>query len=166
MVTGGVAAIAYGEPRLTNDVDVVVQLEPRDAERLVAAFPVSEYYVPPVETIREEAARVAHGHFNIIDSDSALRADVYCVGEDRLGRWALDRRHNVPIGDEPFWLAPVEYVILQKLRYFRDSQASRHLRDVAAIVRISGDNVDHEVLRQWLEDLRLHAEWELALRSE
>jgi len=28
MVTGGVAAIVYGEPRLTNDVDIVVRLTP------------------------------------------------------------------------------------------------------------------------------------------
>lgn len=39
MVTGGVAAIMYGEPRLTNNVDIVAQLTTRDAERLVKAYP-------------------------------------------------------------------------------------------------------------------------------
>ena len=33
MVTGGLAAIIYGEPRLTNDVDVVADIGPRDAVR-------------------------------------------------------------------------------------------------------------------------------------
>lgn len=37
MVTGGVAAIVYGEPRLTNDVDIVVRLAPADARRLPTA---------------------------------------------------------------------------------------------------------------------------------
>lgn len=34
MATGAVAAIIYGDPRLTNDVDLVVELTDGDAERL------------------------------------------------------------------------------------------------------------------------------------
>ncbi len=34
MVTGSVAAIYYGEPRMTNDIDVVVSLRPEDVLRL------------------------------------------------------------------------------------------------------------------------------------
>jgi hypothetical protein len=51
MVTGGLAAIIYGEPRLTNDVDIVLRLEPEDAERLLAGFPAPAYYAPPLETV-------------------------------------------------------------------------------------------------------------------
>ena len=43
MVTGGVAAIVYGEPRLTNDVDVVLQMVPDDVDRFREAFPEGEY---------------------------------------------------------------------------------------------------------------------------
>ena len=165
MVTGGVAAIAYGEPRLTNDVDVVVRIEPRDADRFVAPFPESSYYVPPIETIQAEAARPAYGHFNVVDLETALRADVYCVGQDPLALWGIDHRRAVAMGDESIWLAPIEYVILQKLRYYRDSGAERHLRDIAAMRRISGDQIDEATLETWLEQLELRAEWKQALRS-
>ena len=47
MVTGAVAAIVYGEPRLTHDIDVVVALRADDAPRLAAAFPAPDFYVPP-----------------------------------------------------------------------------------------------------------------------
>ena len=38
MVTGAVAAIVYGEPRLTNDIDLVIKLSDDDAKRLHDAF--------------------------------------------------------------------------------------------------------------------------------
>jgi hypothetical protein len=95
MVTDAVAAIAYGEPRMTNDVDVVVRLEPNDSSSLLSAFAAAEYYVPPLEVIDEERQRSRGGHFNIIHHDSALRADIYFVGDDPLHEWAMARRRTV-----------------------------------------------------------------------
>lgn len=57
MATGAVAAIAYSTPRLTNDIDLVVQLRASDARRLIAAFNSSQFYVPPLEVIAEEIGR-------------------------------------------------------------------------------------------------------------
>jgi hypothetical protein len=162
MVTGGLAAIIYGDPRLTNDVDVVVQLNPDDAERLAAAFAAPGWYVPPVEVIREEAARVAHGHFNLLELDTSLRADVYCLGADPLGTWAMAHRQRIELSGGPVWIAPIEYVILQKLRYFREGGGDRHLRDIAAIRRISGALIDQPTLDAWVHRLGLTREWERA----
>lgn len=165
MVTGGLAAIVYGEPRLTNDVDVVLQLRPVDAGRLTAAFPASSYYVPPVETIREEAARPAHGHFNILDLDTALRADIYCAGDDPLAAWGLPRRRAIQLGEGQVWIAPIEYVIVLKLRYFRESHSDRHLRDIAAMRRLSGELIDQRALQDWIGRLGLESEWQMALEA-
>lgn len=163
MVTGGLAAIVYGEPRLTNDVDVVLQLRPSDAGRLAAAFPASGYYVPPIETLREEAARPAQGHFNILDLETALRADIYCAGDDPMAAWGLARRRAVKLGEGQMWIAPIEYVIVLKLRYFRDSHSDRHLRDIAAMRRLSGELIDQKALQEWIERLGLGPEWTIAL---
>ena len=164
MVTGGLAAIVYGEPRLTNDVDVVIQLAASDAASFLDAFGTSEYYLPPLEVVEEEVRRPAFGHFNIVHLESALRADVYCVGDDPLGMWGLDHRHSVLIAGEPMWLAPAEYVIVQKLRYHREAGAERHLRDIAAMRRISGDIIDVAAIERWVARLALEPEWEKALR--
>jgi hypothetical protein len=166
MVTGGLAAIVYGEPRLTNDVDVVVQLAPADAARFLGAFPPSEYYLPPREVVEEEAGRGAFGHFNVVHLESALRAYVYCVGDDPFGAWALDHRQAIEILGETIWLAPVEYVIVQKLRYYRESGAERHLRDIAAMRRISGDLIDVAAIERWVAKLALESEWAKALRVD
>ena len=44
------------------------------------------------------------------------------------------------------WLAPIEYVIVRKLEYFRASASERHLRDVAMMLRISGPLVESSAL--------------------
>jgi hypothetical protein len=162
VVTGGLAAIVYGEPRLTNDVDIVVHLSSGDAQRLHRTFDSIEYYVPPLEVIEAEAAREAFGHFNVLHIASALRADVYCVGNDSFGTWALENRRLIAIGGEQVPLAPIEYVLVQKLRYFRLSGSERHLRDIAAMCRISGELIDMRELETWVERMGLQAEWERA----
>lgn len=82
MVTGAVAAIVYGEPRLTNDIDIVVGLTAGEAERLRSAFAGGDFYVPPAEVIGVEATRALHGHFNLIHVATALKADIYPAGAD------------------------------------------------------------------------------------
>ncbi len=159
MITGGLAAIIYGEPRLTNDVDIVIVLAADEADRLVTAFPAPDYYVPPAEVVRVEAARPAWGHFNLLHVETALRADIYPLGDDPLGAWAMAHRWAAPMAADTVWIAPIEYVILKKLAYFRDGGSDRHLRDIAAMLRISGETVDQSVLVLWLDRLRLVDEW-------
>ncbi|MFA6543399.1 MAG: hypothetical protein WCS99_03175 [Limisphaerales bacterium] len=62
MVGGSVAAILYGEPRFTNDVDVVVFLRLEDIPRLTEAFPQPSFYVPPAGIIAAEIARPPHNN--------------------------------------------------------------------------------------------------------
>lgn len=159
MVTGAVAAIAYGEPRMTNDVDVVARLDAGDASRLIAAFPASAYYVPPLEVIEEERQRARHGHFNIIHHDTALRADVYLVGDDPLHRWAMERRRTAHVAGDAIRFAPLEYVIVRKLEYFRDGGSDRHLRDIAGILLVSEALIQMDDLRRLVAERGLEELW-------
>ena len=74
----------------------------------------------------------------------------------------MSRRRTVSVSGETVWVAPIEYVMLQKLRYFRESGSDRHLRDIAAMRRISGHLIDQTALNAWLERLDLRAEWRRA----
>ena len=66
----------YGEPRLTADIDVVLVLGERDIPALRAEFPESDFYVPPEETLRLEAARSSCGMFNLVHHASQFKADI------------------------------------------------------------------------------------------
>jgi hypothetical protein len=159
IVTGAVAATVYGEPRLTHDVDIVLALDARDVPRLRDAFDRREFYVPDRETIDAELERPAGGHFNIIHIGSAQKADFYPVASDPLHYWALQHRRRIRVGSDDIAMAPPEYVILRKLEYLRASGSDRHRRDIRAMMRMLGDELDVDFIAGEVKRLGLKAEW-------
>ncbi|MDP3775138.1 MAG: nucleotidyl transferase AbiEii/AbiGii toxin family protein [Gemmatimonadales bacterium] len=162
IVTGGVASVVYGEPRFTRDIDLVIELRPRDARRFAEAWSAEEFYVPPVEVIEEESGRAAHGHFNVIHHQTAMRADVYLAGSDALNAWSFAHKAVRRIEDDDVFLAPIEAVMLSKLRYYQMGKSDRHLRDIHQMLRISGDLVDRPELERWAARLGVEGEWKQA----
>lgn len=150
MVTGSVASICYGEPRMTHDVDLVVILTDNDIGELEKIFPEDEFYLPPREVVRIEMARSTRGHFNIIHLETAFKADVYFTGNDVLQRWGIANRRKWRINNMDFWLASPEYVIIKKMHYWDESGHNKHLDDILAMLRIEEDNIDVEVVNSRL----------------
>jgi len=159
LVTGGVASVIYGEPRFTRDIDLVVRLEAQDAGRFAGAWSAAEFYVPPVEVIEVESRRPAYGHFNVSHHDTAMRADVYLAGDDPLNAWAFGHPVLRRIAEDEVLVAPIEAVIVSKLRYYQMGQSDRHLRDIGKMLRISGDQVDVLELERWAARLGVEREW-------
>ncbi len=160
MIVGGVASIVYGEPRMTQDLDIVVSLAAADADRFARQFPEPEFYCAPVETIAEEASRAALGHFNVMHVESGARADVYLAGKDALARRGLATRRTVQLLGREVPIAPPEHVILNKLRFRQQGASERHLRDVRAMLRVLGDSIDRAALARDVAELGLAAEWD------
>jgi hypothetical protein len=162
MVTGGVASVVYGEPRFTRDIDLVVALHPRDALRFGATWPAADFYVPPVEVIEEESRRPAHRHFNVSHHETTMRADVYLPGDDPLNAWALAHTVMRQVDGDEVTMAPIEAVILSKLRYFKTGKSDRHLRDIHRMLAVSGDLVNHSELDRWVSRLGIEHAWQAA----
>lgn len=159
MITGATAAILYGQPRFTNDLDMVIELRRDDIGRLRAAFPEHEFYVPPADIIAVELARSQRAHFNLLHFDSGYKADLYPAGDDPLHRWALPRRQRLPHATEEIQVAPPEYVILRKLEYYREGGSAKHRTDIQVMLAVSGDKLDHFAIDQWITRLGLEAVW-------
>ena len=158
MVTGATAAIIYGQPRVTNDLDVVLSLSDAGRTALLATFSNTEFYVPPESVIRAEQARLHRGHFNLIHHESGYKADVYLMGSDPLHAWAMERRRRVRWSDDlALWVAPPEYVVLRKMEFFREGGSAKHPADIRAIREVTG--VDEAALVPWIEQLGLQDIW-------
>ncbi len=159
-IVGGLAAIAYGRPRLTLDADFVLALGAGHLKALVTAFPAEDFYLPPEEILLAEIQRESRGHFNIIHQHSALRADCYLPGKSALARWELANRRKL---EGPFgggWFAPPEAVIVNKLIFFREGQSQKHLDDISAMLD-AGSVPNRMDLLRWISELGLQHEWDL-----
>ncbi|MEQ1858061.1 MAG: nucleotidyl transferase AbiEii/AbiGii toxin family protein [Longimicrobiales bacterium] len=159
MVTGGVASVIYGDPRFTRDVDIVLEMDGGAIPRLVSIFDPDAFYLPPLEALRREVSRTRHGHFNVIHKGTGLRADVYLLDKTEVQQWGFRCRRRLSLGATAISVASPEYVIVQKLLYYRDSGSDRHLRDIAMMLRISGDRIETSEVAQWASRLGLDAQW-------
>jgi len=161
-VTGSVASLVYGEPRLTHDIDLVMTLRDADVSGLEAAFGAEEFYLPPGEVMRVELRRRTHGHFNIIHHASGFKADIYLSGTSPLHAWAFARRRRSGSDPGAFWLAPPEYVIVRKLEYFREGGSEKHLRDIRSMLAALGDDqIDRLALAALIASQSLDSMWAL-----
>jgi hypothetical protein len=160
-VVGGLAAIAYGRPRLTLDTDLVLALQVSQIGKLQEVFPEGEFYLPPAEVLQAELQRDSRGHFNIIHQHSAMRADCYLSGKSELAAWELANRQRLPLGSGEAWFAPPESIILNKLLFFREGGSEKHLSDIRGIMD-GEQNIDRAILDTWIKKLGLQFEWSTA----
>jgi hypothetical protein len=159
MVSGSVAVIIYGEPRLTLDMDLIVVLDREQIARLPEVFPPTEFYCPPIEVIVVEAAREQRGHFNIIHHETGFKADVYLSGRDPLHAWGLARARQLEVEGQVVIVAPPEYVILRKLEYHREGGSEKHLRDIRSMLDTSPDAIQRAELEKQIAARGLQEAW-------
>jgi hypothetical protein len=157
-VTGALAGIAYGEPRLTNDIDIVADVQEKDIEALLAGFPAEEFYID-ADSIR--AAMRRKSQFNIIHPASGLKLDIMVPEKSAYNESRFERRRR--LRPEPLWeadFAAPEDVILKKMQYYREGGSEKHVRDILGILRVSGDILDFDYLERWARSLGVNEIWE------
>ncbi len=159
MISGSLASIFYGEPRLTMDVDIVVHLDRDEAAGLPGFFPPDGFYLPPPEVLAAELARPTRGHFNVIHFESGQKADFYPSRRHPYWQWAFDHRQLGKVGEDEAWYAPPEYVIMWKLEFFREGGGDKHLRDIRGMLLVNEDTIDRGLIDRATVELGLGAQW-------
>ena len=156
-VTGSVAAIYYGEPRFTNDIDIVVDLPGQRVPEFLASFPSGEFYVSE-EALRRAIER--RGICNVIHVPTSLKIDVVVAADDLFNRSRFERARRVkPDDDVEAFFASAEDVILKKMDFFREGGSEKHLRDITGIMLVSGAQLDHEYIEGWADQMGLETIW-------
>lgn len=148
MVVGGFAAINYGEPRFTADVDIVIEMQANQISRFVKAFSPPAYYVSE-DAIRDSLQR--RYPFNVIEPATGAKIDLVPLPRDVFTRLAFQRRQILEYDEDlhrsAYFITP-EDIVLAKLMAYRDTGSEKHLRDVRGVLLIQWGQLDLDAIRR------------------
>ena len=161
LVTGSVASMAYGEPRLTNDIDIVADIGLSHIPGLLAAFPKEDYYIDE-EMIKEAIFRI--GQFKIINPASGLKIDIIIKQDTPFDQSRFERTREIYPGTYSAVFASPEDVIIKKMEYYKLGGSEKHLRDITGIIKISEESLDKEYIAQWAIQSDLKDIWNMILQ--
>lgn len=153
-VTGSLASSLHGDPRATNDADIVAVLAPVHFKRLKAELG-DRFYLDEEDFLH--AVKESRS-FNLVDEVELGKVDVFCVQPEGYQAEALSRTVSMELErDEPFSevkVASASDVLLSKLRWYRlgGEVSDRQWRDVVGVARAQTGRLDLEYLRRWSKD--------------
>ena len=150
MVTGSIAMNYYAVPRMTRDIDVVVELAAADADRVCALFE-GDFYV---ERDAARAAIAERGVFNLIHQAYVIKVDFIVRKESDYRRAEFARRQPTSVEGHGFFIVAPEDLIISKLDWARDTHSEVQLGDVRNLLT-SVPGLEMEYLARWTERLGL-----------
>jgi len=172
LIGGAVAGWAWGEPRATRDLDLVIQIPEGAADKLSKELAKREMLLP-TEIIQERLNdRRGDVPLNAIHGSSGYKADLYLLRDgDAFREEAFRRRVLVDLGPGlgKLYLHTPEDLIVNKLLYYNVSQQTKHIRDISSIVQTMGDRLDMAYINKWVAIKELSSVWksvQLQIQSE
>ena len=156
-ITGGVAATAYGDPRTTRDLDVVLNISRGNIPDLVPVLESVGFYVPGIED-------VVSGRMNtlqIIHQQTLLQADLILAGTEPWDAIKFERRQI----ESGLYFASPEDIVLSKLLWRMRSQSEKQWRDVLGVLKVQGERLDFDYLREWADALKLRDDLDQVCRE-
>jgi len=162
MLAGSFASTYHGEPRTTQDIDLVIDCDEAALDRFVGQLDSDHFYVG-----REAAdqAWLRRGQFNVILLESGWEVDLILRKDREFAREEFARREPADIAGVRAFVATAEDTILSKLEGSRAGGSERQLRDVVGILRMRAGEIDEPYIERWAAVLGVVEEWHRA-RSE
>lgn len=150
MLTGSFAANFYAVPRMTRDIDLVIELNSGDVDKLFEIFH-NDFYIDKesiIDAIEHE------GIFNIIHNNSVLKIDFIIRKNAAYRNTEFQRRRQIDLGNTPIWIVTPEDLIISKLFWAKDSQSEMQIKDVKNLLS-SLQDIDKQYIEKWIQELHL-----------
>ena len=160
MVAGSLASTHHGEPRSTQDIDIVIDPAPESLDGFVASLDRNRFYVGDAR-----AALERRDQFNVIDLTTGWKVDLIICKDRPFSRSEFARRQPVSIADVDTAVATVEDTILAKLEWAKTGGSDRQLRDVVAMLTVQHGTIDTDYLAHWAQVLGLTDDLRAALNA-
>jgi hypothetical protein len=163
-VGGSWASAAFGEPRFTNDVDILADVTQQNLSLFLDHLPDS-FYADAVEAL----SAIRRGRpFNVIHAPTMLKFDLFPANAFTIGNEELDRAilvENSGLSKAPAWFVTPEDILLAKLHWFKlgGEVSEVQWRDIMGVVRSCAATLDREYLKRAALKLDLNSLLERSL---
>ncbi|MGK7933931.1 MAG: hypothetical protein AB4041_21215 [Microcystaceae cyanobacterium] len=162
LVGGSLASTLFGEPRSTQDIDLIIDLELDKINLFINAF-TPQFYLS--ESAIQEAIQ-SQSSFNLIDTDSLGKVDIFILKQRPLNQTEFKRRQKLIVQENPaksLYVSTPEDAILQKIIWYKmTNQSDKQWRDILGIIKLQDSKLDRVYLQKWAAELNLLPELNLA----
>ena len=164
MVVGSLASSFHGEPRMTRDIDIVIDPTEEGLRQFIGELPQQDFHVDAGAAIEALERRTS---FNVIEIETGWKVDLLVRRDRQFSRVEMDRRIMVRLLGTDAHVATAEDTIIAKLEWAVAGESERQMRDVASILAVNRGRLDDSYIKSWVAALDLGDAWrrvqELAL---
>lgn len=155
MLTGSFASNFYTVPRMTRDIDIVIELQTINKEKLIQVLK-DEFYIS-LEAIDEAIDK--QSMFNVIHNASVFKIDFIIRKNASYRELEFQRRKQIQLDSQTIWIVSPEDLIISKLYWAKDSSSPIQIKDIQNLFR-SVKNLDKTYLNTWIQNLHLNSIYE------
>ncbi len=149
MISGSIALNIYALPRMTMDIDIVIELPENMIEEFIALFP--ESYLDEIIIMQQVKSR---GMFNIIDVKSGFKIDFIMRKDSEYDKLAFNRKHKIREFNTDIWVIDLNDLVIAKLRRIQEYQSEKQILDIKNL--LLNPERDMKYLKKWCIKLDLH----------
>lgn len=158
MLTGSLAMAYYAQPRMTRDIDLVVEILPGMIGKIEQIFE-ADYYLS-VDSIKDAVEN--EFIFNLIHNKSSIKIDCIIRKNEQYRIIEFERRKKIKITDFHIFIVSKEDLIISKLYWIKEGDSEIQKLDVKSLLN-SGFN--QEYLVKWIKRLELEKTYQ-AIKNE
>jgi len=153
MLTGSLAMSYYSQPRMTRDIDLVVNISKTSVKKMETLF-TPDYYISIDSVIN---AIDNEFMFNLIHTESSIKVDCIVRKQEEYRITEFERRRKIRLTDFDIYIVSKEDLIISKLIWFKESNSELQKRDIKNLL-VSGYNNDY--LQKWIGRLNVTKQYE------
>ncbi|NLD92046.1 MAG: nucleotidyl transferase AbiEii/AbiGii toxin family protein [Fibrobacter sp.] len=142
MITGSIAMSLYIVPRMTRDIDLVVEISTQEIKSLIDLF-TKDYYISSDSVLD---AVTNKRMFNVIHNETLVKVDFIIKKEHAFREVEFERKRKVTIDSTDVWVVSIEDLILSKLMWAKDTRSSMQLQDIGLLLE---SDCDKNYIKNW-----------------
>jgi len=150
MVSGSMAMNYYSQPRMTRDIDLVLEIVSRDAVRIERLF-AKDYYL---DATAIQSAIAHRSMFNMIHLVHVMKVDCIVRRETEYRRLEFSRRRPAEINGKVVFIVSPEDLLISKLEWASGGRSELRPRDIGNLIA-SVTDLDWDYIRRWTASLGL-----------